>query len=181
MKRKNLIIVLLIIIIIVLSGLLIWQNLKLNENNKLKEPDQEQNNNEQNQDVSDKNDGNDQEQGISNQDDNNYSLIGKYVVTYTDSTPNDVKGNVPSELILNQDNTFNFKYNNCDDFYTATGTFEINGNKLVLSNLSKPINSNNTIIFTIVSNNEIYLNTFIGCIIDDKAFENGYGSFKKVD
>lgn len=111
----------------------------------------------------------------------NNSLIGKYVITYSDIAPIDIKNNLPSELILNHDNTFNFRYNNCDDFYIITGEFKINGEKLVLSNLSKPINNYNTISFNIVSNNELYLNNFIGCVINYNEYQKGYGSFKKID
>lgn len=181
MKIKDLIIVLLIIIIIALTGILISQIIKTNESN---EPNQIEENSDVNKDNSnsDNNSGKETNDNTTNKDDNKYSLLGKYVITYTDKTPKDYLGNTPSELTLNEDNTFNFKFNNCEGMVDITGTYEINGNTFTLIDTFDYSGNKKEPTFTIVSNDEFYLNETFACIqmtYDD--YEKGYGSFKKVD
>ena len=111
---------------------------------------------------------------------NNNNISGNYIITYTDKTPKDIKANVASTLIINSDATFLFKYNNCDIMPEISGKYEIKDDILTLLDTAN-INQGKNITFTIVSNNEIYLNDSIGCVINAQEYQKGNGSFKKTN
>lgn len=162
-KKINIILIIIILIVIGISIFFIYKN---SLENNLETPNHEENNN-----------------NISK----NFILNGKYVVTYNDKTPKDYKANTPSTLIINSDNTFIFNYNACADMQDLNGDYEIIDNKLILSNYKTrnqyEISSvlPETLSFTIISNDEIYLNDFLGCVIDSNDYDKGYGSFKKTE
>lgn len=111
---------------------------------------------------------------------NNTNISGNYIVTYTDKATEAAKANVKSTLTINSDATFLFQYNNCDMMQEISGKYEIKDNILTLLDTDK-IKYGKNITFTIVSNDEIYLNDSIGCVLSAQEYQKGYGSFKKTN
>ena len=97
-----------------------------------------------------------------------FTSNGTYVVTYTDKAiENDYATSVPSILTIHKDNTYEFLYNRCDQIVLVKGNYEVKG-------LDKDLT------FTIVNDNEVYLNEWLSCTIGKEDYNNGYGSFKKI-
>lgn len=117
-------------------------------------------------------------------DKNNY--VGIYTFKYNDKASDDIKDNEESTLILKSDSTFYFEWNACSGMIGTTGNYNINNNKIVLSNLKSNyqemldtnLQGRKNLEFTIVTENEIYLN-----LDEDMACTvagNQYGLFVKT-
>ncbi len=120
-----------------------------------------------------------------NQQDNgsfflNSIVKDQYIITYTEKTPENIKKNTPSIITLYENGNFSFNYNNCDSIQGIFGKYEIDGNKLTLTEISYKSQNINQFVFTYVSENELYLNSPRGCVIDSNSYNEGYGSFKRV-
>ena len=107
------------------------------------------------------------------------SYDGTYIVTYTDKA-GDLAANTPSILIL-KDNIYKFVYNTCNSIEVLNGNFKMENNTLTLLNSKDILKKDKDITFTIVNDKEIYLNDWLSCVIDKEAYQNGYGSFKKIN
>lgn len=118
--------------------------------------------------------------------DNNY--IGTYVFKYNDKATEDIKANEESLLILKNDNTFYLEWNACAGMIGTTGNYNINNNKIILSNLKSNyqdildtnLQGRKTLEFVIVSEDEIYLD------MDEDSMActmvgNKYGTFVKAE
>ena len=129
---------------------------------------------------------------LSNKDNskNNVTTDKNYIGTYTlklkDNAPDDVKGAAPSQLTLNEDNTFSFTANMCNGMLAIKGNYSVNDGTIVLENLKSRedyqstvdlnLRGKDTLEFKIVSENEIYLvNEMFACTLSG----NQYGSFIK--
>lgn len=108
-----------------------------------------------------------------------------------------------SRLILNEDGTCFFIWNQCDDMYLVTPIYEVVYDKIIIDDVefnnphwnefrshvldpakeSDPdgmnIDEGKDITFTIVSEDEIYPDFDIGCVYGYDAYQKGYASFKK--
>ena len=133
------------------------------------------------------------------------SIAGTYIETYKDAIPEDWKRKNEaafSRLILNEDGSCLFIYNNCDAMYLISPTYEVVDDKIIISDIDfnnphwkffkdyvhpvKKSDSNDIVIdddeditFTIVSDDEIYPNFEIGCIYGYEDYQKGYTSFIK--
>lgn len=129
-------------------------------------------------------------EGNTTVEDNNISKENDYLGTYTlkvkDNAPEGKKGEAPSSLKLNDDNTFEFVANMCTGMLTIKGEYSIDNNSIILKNLKAHedyqsmvdlnLRGKDTLEFAIVSKNEIYLvNENFGCVLSG----NEYGSFVK--
>ena len=119
-------------------------------------------------------------------DDSNKKYLGSYTLTYKDNAPEDIKGNAVSSLKLNEDGTFEFIANMCSGMLTINGNYSVNNEVIVLKDLQVHedykdmlelnLNGKTTLVFSIVSENEIYLlDSNVGCVVDS----NVYGTFVK--
>ncbi len=110
-----------------------------------------------------------------------FSSNGTYVVTYTKDAIGNISEDTPSILTLKDDKTYEFLYNRCDSMVTLKGKYEIKGKTLTLVDSKKTLKKDTDLTFTIVDDSEIYLNDWLSCVIEKEAYDNGYGSFKKVN
>lgn len=108
-------------------------------------------------------------------------MIGTFKIIYKDPT-SEVADNKASTITLKSDNTFTFNANLCAGMIDIQGKYTISNNKMTFNNLKSDYpdmieEQFSTIQFTIVSNDEFYLNddSNIGCTIDG----NKDGSFIK--
>ncbi len=125
------------------------------------------------------------------------NTIGTYIETYKDTMPEDMQRKNEaslSRLILNEDRSCLFIYNNCDAMYVVTANYEVTDDKIILeggghmdyffNDLLNKANSFDDEIeaklsFTIVSNDEIYPNFEVGCTFGYDDYQKGYTSFMK--
>ena len=130
------------------------------------------------------------------------SIAGTYIETYKDAIPEDWKRKNEasfSRLILHEDGTCFFIWNNCDAMYVVTPSYEVIDDKIVLegggpmdyfyNDFLKRARSfedgqvvkdeDMTISFTIVSDDEIYPNFDVGCVFGYEDYQKGYASFIK--
>ena len=110
-----------------------------------------------------------------------FTSNGTYVVTYTDKgIENGLTASVPSTLTLNEDKSYVFLYNRCDQMVLVKGNYEVKDNVITLVDSKTTTHNNEDLTFTIVNDNEIYLNEFYSCTISKDDYNNGLGSFKKI-
>ena len=134
--------------------------------------------------------------------DDTTSIAGTYIETYKDAMPESLERKNEaclSRLILNEDGSCLFIYNNCDAMYVVTPSYEVVDDKIILegggpmdyfyNDFLKRARSYEdgqvvkdegmTISFTIVSHDEIYPNFDIGCVFGYEDYQKGYTSFIK--
>ena len=134
--------------------------------------------------------------------DDTTSIAGTYIETYKDAIPEDWKRKNEaafSRLILNEDGSCLFIYNNCDAMYVVTPSYEVVDDKIILegggpmdyfyNDFLKRARSyedgqvvkdkDMTISFTIVSDDKIYPNFDVGCVFGYEDYQKGYASFIK--
>ncbi len=116
-----------------------------------------------------------------NEENKDFTSKGTYIVTYTDKAEGNISEDTPSILTINEDKTYEFLYNRCDSMITIKGKYEVKDNTLTLVDSKKTLSKDKDLTFTIVDDSEIYLNDWLSCVIEKEAYDNGYGSFKKVN
>ena len=92
-------------------------------------------------------------------------IIGFYEVGYTDT-----------RLYLNDDKTYFFHYNNCDEEYQFVGNYEYKDNVVTLLGSASKLDRDDDVTLTRNENGELYFNGKLGCIFSG---DNHSELFKK--